>query len=114
MNVLVLNDHFSVCGQIAPGDVEAIAAEGYTTIICNRPDHEEPGQPIADDVARACDAHGISFHYLPFQGSLLPPGLPQAFAGCVADSSGPVLAYCRSGQRCGYLYMAARSLIARD
>jgi len=112
MNIQLLTADFAVCGQIAPDDVAAIAADGYTTIICNRPDHEEPGQPVAKAIADACEAHGITFHHLPFQGSMLPPGLPQDFAAQIKNSDGPVLAYCRSGQRCSYLYMAARSLIA--
>lgn len=112
MEVRPLTERFAVSEQITPDDVAEIAAAGYTTIVCNRPDHEEPGQPLADDIARACETHGLTFGYLPFQGSLLPPGLPEAFAEHVNASSGPVLAYCRSGQRCAYLYMTAQPLLA--
>jgi uncharacterized protein (TIGR01244 family) len=111
MFVHSLTESFAVSGQIAPDDVAEIAAAGFATIVCNRPDHEEAGQPMAEDIARACETHGLEFGYLPFRGSLLPPGLPEAFAEHLRTSSGPVLAYCRSGQRCAYLFMSVQSLL---
>ncbi len=39
------------------------------------------------------------------------PGLPEAFAEHLNTSNGPVLAYCRSGQRCAYLYMSVQPLL---
>ena len=112
MNIQKLTERFAVCDQITADDVATIAAEGYATIVCNRPDHEEWGQPLAEDIARACEAAGVAFSYLPFQGSLLPPGLPEAFAEQINQATGPVLAYCRSGQRCGYLFMSVQPLVA--
>ena len=112
MNIQQLTVRFAVSSQITPDDVATIAAEGYRAIVCNRPDGEEPEQPTADAIAAACEAHGLEFGYLPFQGSLLPPGLVEAFADKLNAADGPVLAYCRSGQRCGYLYMNAHSLLA--
>ena len=107
-----LSDDFAVSPQISPDDVAAIAERGYTTVICNRPDDEDAGQPTAADIASACEAQGLAFYHLPFQGSQLPPGLVEEFAACLNASPGPVLAYCRSGQRCGYLWMMSRALIA--
>ena len=42
-----LTPKLAVASQITPADVARIAAEGYTTILNNRPDGEEPGQPRA-------------------------------------------------------------------
>jgi uncharacterized protein (TIGR01244 family) len=113
VNLQPLTAEFAVAGQIRADDVPALAGDGYVTIVCNRPDHEDAGQPTADEIARACEAHGIDFHHLPFQGMMLPPGLVEEFAARVNASAGPVLAYCRSGQRCGYLWMVSRSLLER-
>ena len=40
-----LDDSISVAGQISPDDVAAAAAQGFTFVINNRPDGEQPGQP---------------------------------------------------------------------
>ena len=114
MNLQPLSEDFAVAGQIDADDVPVLVGHGYTTIVCNRPDHEDPGQPTAADIATACEAHGVDFHHLPFQGSMLPPGLVEEFAARVNASEGPVLAYCRTGQRCGYLWMTSRALLERQ
>ena len=43
-----ITDEYAVAGQIAPEDIAAIKAAGFRSIICNRPDDEQPGQPTAD------------------------------------------------------------------
>lgn len=46
MDIRQIDDNYSVSGQIEPDDVRDIAAEGFRTIICNRPDGEEaPSSP---------------------------------------------------------------------
>lgn len=42
-----LDDSIAVSPQITLGDVERAAREGYRSIISNRPDGEEAGQPKA-------------------------------------------------------------------
>ena len=111
MNLQPAWGEFAVSDQITVDDVAMLANEGYVTIVCNRPDDEEPGQPTAADIAASCEAHGIGFHHLPFQGSQIPAGTPERFAEIVNASDGRVLAYCRSGQRSGYLFMMSRALL---
>ena len=111
MSVQAVNESFAVSGQIRSEDVADIAAAGFRTVICNRPDNEELGQPSAQDIADACTAHELAFHYLPFKGSLFPPGLPEQFVELVRAADGPVLAYCRSGQRSGFLWASVRHLL---
>ena len=46
MQIVPLDDRFASAGQITPDDLAAIAAAGYRSIICNRPDGEGgPDQP---------------------------------------------------------------------
>ncbi|MDX1517573.1 MAG: TIGR01244 family sulfur transferase [Woeseiaceae bacterium] len=102
-----INDQYAVGPQIGAGDADAIREAGYRVVICNRPDGEEPGQPTAADIAAACKAAGLSFHHLPFQGANLAPELIDAFREVLDNADGPVFAYCRSGQRCAYLWQNA-------
>lgn len=99
-----------VGGQIRPEDLPEIARAGVRTIISNRPDGEEPGQPTADELSRAAQALGLAYHHIPIAG-----GLPEAAITDMADalqtSPGPALAFCKSGTRSTYLWAVAR---ARD
>ena len=48
-----LDDKVMVSGQIAPHEVAGLAEQGVTVIVNNRPDGEEPGQPLAADIEAA-------------------------------------------------------------
>src|SRR5438445_12289998 len=49
-----LDDRTLVSGQIAPHEVAGLAGQhGVTVLVNNRPDFEEPGQPLAADVEAA-------------------------------------------------------------
>lgn len=93
-----VTDQLSVSPQILPADVQNAAEEGFKTIICNRPDGEEPGMPLSADIQAAAQSAGIEFIYLPFAGP--PPADTIARQSAIIDAAGsPVLAYCRSGTR---------------
>ena len=38
-----ISDNYSVSGQILPDDIAALKAAGFKSVICNRPDNEQPG-----------------------------------------------------------------------
>ena len=93
-----VTDRFSVAPQIQPADLAAAAAEGYTLIINNRPDEEDPGQPSAAAMAVQAESLGLTYVHIPVQGG---PSVEQAAAvtRAIEGHSGRALAYCRSGTR---------------
>ena len=99
-----ISEDYSVSGQILPDDIAAIKAAGFRSVICNRPDNEQPGQPSADSVKAAAEAAGLEFRYIPvISGQITEENVAdQAIA--LEDLQGPVFAYCRSGARCTNLY----------
>ena len=107
MDAKPVAENYCVSEQIEIDDVPGIAAAGIETVICNRPDHEEPGQPLAADIATECEKNGISFHYLPFQGPNLTADIVMSFREILDSSDKPVLGYCKSGQRSAFLHAAA-------
>ena len=109
MSIYQLSEACAVSGQITAEDIATLAVDGYATVICNRPDGEEYGQPLAADVAAACEEHGIVFHFSPIDRSGLTPALIDSFREAVTGSGGPVLAYCRSGQRSSVIWQASGS-----
>lgn len=98
MQINKLTETFAAAPQIEPGDVPEIAALGYTTLICNRPDDEVLGQPPVADIEAAAKAAGLAFVNIPFAGMITPDAL-EAFDAAMDGASGPVLAFCRTGTR---------------
>jgi Putative phosphatase (DUF442) len=50
MELTKLTHRLSTSPQIRPEEVADIAAAGFRSIVCNRPDGEEQGQPTADEI----------------------------------------------------------------
>ncbi len=73
MELKPLNASISVAPQIGPEHVPVIAAAGFRSIICNRPDGEEQTQAEASDVEAAAKAAGLDFAYVPAVSGALPP-----------------------------------------
>lgn len=106
MNMTQIADNYFVAPQLSVDDVSAAKAQGFTTIMCNRPDNEEPNQVNSDKMAAACAEQGLDFVFLPMQGpSFGPDYLPQVQA--LVNDNKKVLAYCRSGNRSSILFNAA-------
>ncbi|RWP18336.1 MAG: TIGR01244 family phosphatase [Mesorhizobium sp.] len=99
-----ITEDYSVSGQIQPEEVAAIKAAGFKSVICNRPDDEQPGQPSADTVKAAVEAAGLTFRYIPvFSGQITAQNVEDQ-AEALDELEGPVFAYCRSGARCTNLF----------
>ena len=99
MDIRKVTDTFSVSPQIRPEDVRTLAKLGFSTIICNRPDDEEFGQPLYETVAAEAARHGLAVHHLPVTSGMFGPQHVTATEELLAGAQGKVFAYCRSGTR---------------
>lgn len=96
---------FATTAQISPEGLPHIAAAGYRSVICNRPDGEGgPNQPSSQAIQEAAAKVGLSFAYLPVEPGRVTPAHAQAFAQLLQTLPKPVLAYCRTGNRSAGLY----------
>jgi uncharacterized protein (TIGR01244 family) len=102
-----LDESIAVSGQITADQVPQVAAAGFRTIVCTRPDHEEPGQPTYDEIAAAAGAAGLVAVHIPVSGWIGEEQVAEMQA-VLADLPGPVYSYCRSGARSANLYQAAK------
>ncbi len=89
---------FAVASHLTLADIAEAAKQGFTRIVNNRPDGEAPDLPTSAQAEAAAKAAGLQYTALPFAGSL-PPGVVDGTEAWLAESSGPVLAFCRSGTR---------------
>ena len=109
MELKYLNDSFAVTGQISVADVGKLAADGFTTVVCNRPDGEEPGQPTSAAIAEACQQAGLAFQFIPMNGPNYSAADVSNLKRAVSASDGKVLGFCRTGNRSSILWNAAQA-----
>ncbi|WP_299628528.1 TIGR01244 family sulfur transferase [uncultured Tateyamaria sp.] len=100
MDMRQITPTYFVSPQVDPSDMAEAARLGITTVICNRPDIEVPPPLQADAVEAAAKAAGLAFIRLPLTHTTMTPEVAASQAQFVAESAGPVLAYCASGTRC--------------
>lgn len=106
-----IDEKLSISGQIFVGHLEKIKAQGFTTIVCNRPDFEDDieDQPLSDDIQNRAHELGMQFVYIPVDGSGPNMKAVQKIKEALDAARGPVLAYCLSGQRSLTLYSLAKA-----
>ena len=99
MKLAHVSDTFAVSAQLEPCDMRGLANAGFSTVICNRPDGEEPSQPAVASMREAAEAVGLAFHHIPVSGGEFPEVAIEAFAKAREETDGKVLAFCRTGTR---------------
>ena len=104
---IAITDTVSVAPQIDPAQVADVAAQGFRTIVNNRPDGEALDQPAGAEIEAACTAAGLSYVAIPIDHSGF--NLEQVQAMAAAMEEGPVLAFCRSGTRSCNLWALAEA-----
>lgn len=107
MDIKKIAPQFSITGQIRPAEVASISGAGFKSLVCARPDHEEPGQPSFAEIAEEAEKHGLKVAHMPVSGPLSPPQL-ESFREAMASMPRPMLGFCRSGARALVLYKATK------
>jgi len=109
MDYRPLTPELSVAPQISAADVASIAAKGFRSIVCHRPDGEAADQPGFDEIDRAARQAGLQAHYQPVATGGVTREQGQDFGRLFATLPKPALAYCRSGTRSTTLWALAES-----
>ncbi|AMY69167.1 TIGR01244 family sulfur transferase [Frigidibacter mobilis] len=109
MDIRQIVEGFAAAPQLAPAEMAEAAAMGFRTILCNRPDGEQPGQPDAAEMEAAARAAGMEFRYLPVFPGAFPGDLIAGMQDALAECDTPILAYCRSGTRSTMLWALAEA-----
>lgn len=108
MNLTQLSANYWVSPQITAGDVREAQQEGFSAIVCNRPDGEAQDQPPAAEIRAACERAGLQFVELPMVGPNCTREMVDRLQQLLAGTD-KVLAYCRSGNRSSILYQATQA-----
>jgi uncharacterized protein (TIGR01244 family) len=94
-----LGDNVMVSGQVAPHEVAGLAEQGVTILVNNRPDGEEPDQPLAGDIEEAAAAAGVAYRFVPIIRGIGPADVEEMQKALREAEGGKLLAFCRSGTR---------------
>ena len=104
-----LSPELSVAPQLDASAMAALAAAGFKSVINNRPDFEGgTDQPTTASIEAAAVAAGLVYAYLPVNPAVQTPQEVAQFKELLATLPTPILAFCRTGTRCGKLFAASQ------
>lgn len=107
MDIRRITPDYAVSPQIEPADLPEIAAQGFRTVVCNRPDSEIPMELSAEVMRIGAEAAGLRFVMNPVTHPTMTPERIRTQAEALEE--GPVLAYCASGTRSSVLWSLAQA-----
>ncbi|GAA6164507.1 bifunctional protein tyrosine phosphatase family protein/NAD(P)/FAD-dependent oxidoreductase [Pelagimonas sp. KU-00592-HH] len=109
MDAKKISEQISVSPQITAADVKTIAAQGFRSIICNRPDGEGPDQPSFDEIEAEAVKAGLTCRHMPVISGKVTDESAAEFGTALMELPGPVFAYCRTGTRSATLWSLAQA-----
>ncbi|TCU20524.1 bifunctional sulfur transferase/dioxygenase Blh [Rhizobium sullae] len=113
MPITAISEKLSVSPQPSVEDVRSLRDQGFTTLINNRPDKEDPSQPgtqAESQEAKQCD---LSYAFIPVTADTITEADVRAFQRAVDESEGPVLAHYQTGKRSLNLYLIGEVIDGR-
>ena len=109
-----ITDTIYASPQIGVADVAQAKQLGVTLIVNNRPEGESDDQTPGVQIEEAAHAAGIAYCAIPVTHAGFAQNQVDAMADALERSTGPVLAYCRSGTRSTLLWGLARAKAGDD
>lgn len=94
--------------QIGTADLEDLARQGFTDIVCHRPDAEHPEGDTSQIIKEAAEKAGLLFHYLPITPGKRFEQEAGDLSQIVIGAEGKTFAYCRSGLRASNAWWLAQ------
>lgn len=105
--ITFITPSFAVTSALAPEDFAEASRLGFSTVLSNRPDGEQPGQLSARHEAVLAWRAGLAFRHVPVARH---DGLAHAAVDAMDDAlrrvEGPILAHCKTGLRSAMLWAA--------
>ena len=114
MTPKTIDQTLSVSEQIKAEDLPAIAAAGFKSIICNRPDGEGADQPVFAEIEAAAKAIGLVSNYQPIISGKVGDEDATAFGKLMDTLPKPIFAYCRTGTRSTTLWSLSEGARGRS
>jgi uncharacterized protein (TIGR01244 family) len=110
MDIRKIDDEYSVSGQIGVNDLDEIKAMGFQSIVCHRPDHESPDQPLFDEIANRAEELGMMIAHVPVGPMGVTEDAVLSMVDALDEFPRPMLGYCRSGARSTAIYQKTKHM----
>lgn len=110
MDIRQINDEYAVTGQITVEDLDQIKAQGFKSLVCHRPNEEEPGQPSFEEIAARAAELGLEVKYVPVGRMGVDADAVNGMVDALDELPRPMLGYCRSGARSTAIYEKSQHL----
>lgn len=104
-----INQQLSVFGQISKNDLLAAQQQGFKTVVNNRPDNESEEQISNAELEQYAKELDLTYFYLPIAPAGISDQEAQQFEQIFNQQTGPLLAFCRTGNRSTRLWALAQS-----
>jgi uncharacterized protein (TIGR01244 family) len=105
-----LSEQLATAPQVRPEDLREIAASGFVGIINNRPEAEAPDQPSSLELEAEAKRVGLAYWHVPVVPGAMTDEDVREFAAALDEAGGPVLAFCRTGNRSAALWKGGQAL----
>ena len=110
MELTRLSEQLATSAQVQPEDLREIAASGFVGVINNRPDAEAPDQPSSLELEAEAKRVGLAYWHVPVVPGAMTDKDVRAFSAALDEADGPVLAFCRTGNRSAALWKASQAV----
>jgi len=110
MKPIAVTQKLAVASQPKLSDFQEFRRQGFTTIVNNRPDGEDPGQPGSAAEEAAARAAGLGYVHIPVTSTGMTDDDARLLKETIEQAAGPVVAHCRSGARSFYLWVLSGDL----
>src|ERR1700688_1203210 len=104
MSLVRISEKLAVAEQPSPGAFRQFKEDGFTAVINNHPNGEEPHQPGSAAEKCGVEDAGLGYRLILFTPPQTPECDVRAFQRAVGEAPGPVLSHCGSGARSLTLY----------
>jgi len=109
MHLVQLNNQVSVSDQMEASDVAVLVANGIQLIVCNRPDHEDEGQPDFSEIKAAAEKAGLTTKMLAFASYHISADDRDSLIELI-ETKQKIHLYCRTGSRSRMLWQEANKI----
>jgi uncharacterized protein (TIGR01244 family) len=110
MKPITVTAKLAVAPQPILSDFQEFRRLGFTTIVNNRPDGEDPNQLGSAAEEEAARAAGLGYVHIPVTSAGMTEDDARLLKETIEQAPGPVVAHCRSGARSFYLWVLSGDL----
>jgi uncharacterized protein (TIGR01244 family) len=110
MKPITVTAKLAVAPQPILSDFQEFRRLGFTTIVNNRPDGEDPNQLGSAAEEEAARAAGLGYVHIPVTSAGMTEDDARLLKETIEQAPGPVVAHCRSGARSLYLWVLSGDL----